>query len=319
MASRSDEPKPPIELVLITGFLGAGKTTFLNSLLMSTGADRLNDGRPPLGLLINDFGRVVVDGALVEEQANSSEGMEIYEVADGSIFCSCKTASFVAGLRMFARRRPHRLYVEASGMSDPSGLSKLLRENRLASDYVITDIVCLVDATRFEKLIGTLTAIERQVLAADLILINKADLASQSALESLEQQLSAINPMARVERVSFGRIDTVALGGKKSLELTGDLVSCSTPETRPAALQLEHDLLDRSQLDAFAAQALPLAYRIKGWVTVGRWYYLSDNAGALEWTEREPPNAEVAGLTVICPPGNVAAIADLWDSATGGV
>jgi G3E family GTPase len=238
--------------------------------------------------------------------------MEIYEVADGSIFCSCKTASFVAGLRMFARRRPKRLYVEASGMSDPSGLSKLLRENRLASEFVITDIVCLVDAARFGKLVGTLTAIERQVQSADLVLINKSDLVSGEELTSLEHQLSKINPAARIERVTHGRLSRSTLGEGRSRELTGDLVSCSTPETRPAALQFDARV-DRERLDRFVQSVLPLAYRIKGWVQSDRWYYVSDNAGKLEWSELEPPSPEVSGLTVICPPAKVAEIADLWD------
>lgn len=198
-------------------------------------------------------------------------------------------------------------------MSDPSGLSKLLRENRLASEYVITDIVCLVDAVRFGKLVGTLTAIERQVEAADLILINKQDLASNEELASLEERLAKINPNARIERVSHGRIQSSKLGGGRSLALTGDLVSCSTAETRPAALQFKHDRLDRAQLNEFVRNALPLAYRIKGWVRPERWCYVSDNAGKLDWKELEPPSNDVAGLTVICPPGNVAAIVELWD------
>ncbi|MFW6293490.1 MAG: GTP-binding protein, partial [Spirochaetota bacterium] len=193
----------PIDLVLLTGFLGSGKTTLLNAILTDH-----RDSRT--GILINEFGKVGVDGALVRH-ADSHSGMTVYEVADGSIFCTCKSASFVAGLRMFARlpdgRRPERLIVEASGMSDPSGLSRLLRDNRLAGDYVVTSVACLVDAVRFVKVVHTLPAVRRQVEAADLVILNKIDLVDEEALTRVESQIAEINDQATVVRSSFGRID----------------------------------------------------------------------------------------------------------------
>ena len=314
-----------IDLILVTGFLGAGKTTLVNRLTgwLNNGAltngDPLSErepgvaaspSRPPVGLLINDFGRVVVDGALLRE---NNDDLQLFEVADGSIFCSCKTASFVAGLRMFARLRPERLIVEASGMSDPSGLSKILSENRLTDDFQVRRIICLVDATRFTKLYGTLTAVERQVAGADLIILNKSDLASAEELASLEQTLREINPAAVVERTTWADINPTLLRTDLSRELLGDVVSCSTPETRPAALQLVPAVVARERVQQTLLSLLPHAYRIKGWVrTTDRWWYVSDNAQTLEWSESEAPAQADAGLTVICAPEHAARIAELW-------
>ena len=213
----------PIDLVLLTGFLGSGKTTLLNAILTDH-----RDART--GILMNEFGKTGVDGALVR-RADAESGMTVYEVADGSIFCTCKSASFVAGLRMFARlpdaKRPERLIVEASGMSDPSGLSRLLRDNRLAGDYVVTSVACLVDAVRFVKVVHTLPAVRRQVEAADLVVLNKVDLVTEDELARVESLIAEINNEATVARTSFGEIDEEKLWDGASRDLAGDLVSCS--------------------------------------------------------------------------------------------
>lgn len=307
-----------VDLILVTGFLGAGKTTLVNRLTRSLVAGELSGAvhgaderdRPPVGLLINDFGRVVVDGALLRA---SDEDVQLFEVADGSIFCSCKTASFVAGLRMFARVRPRRLIMEASGMSDPSGLSRILADNGLADSFQVRRIICLVDPTRFAKLYGTLTAVERQVAGADLIILNKADLVTDDELERLEQTLRGINPDAVLERTTFADINPTLLRTDLSRELLGEVVSCSTPETRPAAMQLVPAAVPREELDHVLTLLLPHAYRIKGWVQTqeGSWY-VSDNAEAIEWSESEVPSGISGGVTVICAPENAVQIADLW-------
>jgi G3E family GTPase len=317
-------PASPVDLILLTGFLGAGKTTLVNRLV-----ERLNGApgegpaaaagersrRPPVGVLINDFGRVVVDGELVRSHGAADE-LELFEVADGSIFCSCKTASFVAGLRMFARLRPRTLIVEASGMSDPSGLSKILRDNRLQDDFVVRRIVCLVDPTRFPKLYGTLTAVERQVAGADLVLINKADVVPPAELDALEATVAEINPTAAIRRTTYADIDPSLVTAEGSRELMGDVVSCSTPETRPAALQFEPDALPRPELERFLAAAAELSYRIKGWVHVdGEWFFVSDNDSSVEFRPAAESHAAGAGFTVICAPEHAAHIAELWRGA----
>ena len=277
-------------------------------------------------ILVNEFGKVGVDGALLRrsEQARHDDELTIYEVADGSIFCTCKTASFVAGLRMFARmegdRRPERIIVEASGMSDPSGLSRLLRENRLAGDYAVASVVCLVDAVRFAKLVAVLPAVRRQVEAADLVIVNKIDLVDESEIDSLEAALHEINGTARIVRTSHGRISGEGLWSGRSGDLAGELVSCSTPANRPAALLLAADDVGRAEVERFLTAALSRTYRIKGWLRVdGRWHFISDNSGRIEWQAEEPPAGATPGLTVICAPEHGEEVANRWRSVTGGV
>jgi len=142
----------PIDIILVTGFLGAGKTTFVNKLL----AGNLGEGA---GLLVNNFSGVVVDDSLSEK----NEGLEIYQVSGGSLFCSCKTANFAIGLKSIGKFKPSRIIVEASGMSDPSRMDKLLADYRMAADFQLSRIVCLTDAVRTPKMLGTLTALRMQI------------------------------------------------------------------------------------------------------------------------------------------------------------
>ncbi len=303
----------PIGLTLVTGFLGAGKTTLVNALLRALATRGAPTGRPDIGLLVNDFGTVVVDGALIMSH-NRDAALEIFEVADGSIFCTCKSASFVAGLRMFSRLRPRRLIVEASGMSDPSGLSRLLRENRLAGDYRVDRTVCVVDAVRYPKLRGTLPALDAQIAAADVVMINKADLVAPDAVAALRDAIATVNRDATVVVTSHAAVEIDLITGPGA-DRSGDLVSCSTPETRPAALQLEIDSVTHAEADRFLRSILDDTYRIKGWARVdGDWRYVSDNSGRIEWDDAPsaPGRPAGAGVTVICPTDRADAVAAAW-------
>ena len=76
----------PIHLFLLTGFLGAGKTTFLQRMI-----DGLRGHK--IGIIMNEFGDLSVDGILLREQ-----GMEVCELNQGSVFCSCLKGAFVDSL-----------------------------------------------------------------------------------------------------------------------------------------------------------------------------------------------------------------------------
>ncbi len=103
-------------LYLITGFLGAGKTTFLKNFI------RLFAGRK-IQLIINEFGQEGVDGVLL-----SSLGAYLNEISGGSVFCSCRLDQFENVLRKSADIDPEVILVEASGLSDPTGVRKLFSQ-----------------------------------------------------------------------------------------------------------------------------------------------------------------------------------------------
>jgi len=295
-----------IDIILVTGFLGAGKTTFVNRLL----AGNLGEGA---GLLVNDFGDVVVDGSLIEH----NDHLEIYEVSGGSLFCSCKTANFAMGLKAIGKFKPSRIIVEASGMSDPSGMEKILADYRMAADFRLARIICLTDAVRTPKMLGTLTALKMQIQAADLVLINKCDLVKEPELASFEAVIQKLNPRVRTCRTVQGNTDIALLSDTEAGNHRGNIESCNLPGNRPGTIQIKADGIARKNLDAFLHSQLENTWRIKGWANSdNRWWYISDNAGRIEWVRKDLPDGMSPGLTVITPPGKSRIVADAWRSFT---
>ncbi len=294
------------EIILVTGFLGAGKTTFVNRLL----AGNLGEGA---GLLVNDFGDVVVDGSLMEQ----NDSLEIYEVSGGSLFCSCKTANFAMGLKALGKFKPSRIIVEASGMSDPSGMEKILSDYRMAADFHLARIVCLADAVRTPKMLEALSALKMQIQAADLVLINKCDLAEESEIASFEAVIQELNPHVRTCRTVQGDADMALLTGTATGCHRGNIESCNAPGNRPGTIQIEAAGIARGNLDAFLHDQLKNTWRIKGWANAdNKWWYISDNAGRIEWVRKELPAGMQPGLTVITPPGKSRLVAEAWRSFT---
>ncbi|MDA3845222.1 MAG: hypothetical protein PF505_01595 [Vallitaleaceae bacterium] len=100
-------------IYLITGFLGAGKTTFLN--------ERLLDSHGKTGVLMNEFGKVSMDSIIVKDLTG-----EFIELKNGSIFCSCLKEHFIEGLKKLILMDLDDLYIESSGLADPSDMGKIL-------------------------------------------------------------------------------------------------------------------------------------------------------------------------------------------------
>jgi G3E family GTPase len=302
-----------IPIILVTGFLGAGKTTLVNRLLSGALG-------PGAGVLVNDFGDIAVDSALLRRNTDAgARGIEIFEVTGGSIFCACKTAGLAEGLRMFARMGLKHLVMEASGMSDPSGLDTILADYRLAADFRLGRVVCLADAVRTPRVMGNLPVVKRQIECADLILVNKSDLARADALEDFEKELKVMNPGAEIRRTVRADIDPSMLTATASGHRRAASPSSNTAVNRPGTLRIDTAGVGRAALDAFLRDRLNLTWRIKGWVRAdGNWWYVSDNAGTLEWEESLPPEGYPEGLTVITPPGGGSALADAWRAFLAG-
>ena len=100
------------KLFVLTGFLGAGKTTFLKRILCNWEGKKI-------GVIQNDLGKVNIDGELIEK-----DGLELREISQGSIYCSCRKLDFVKALAELAQRELQYVLVESSGIGDPSNVEK---------------------------------------------------------------------------------------------------------------------------------------------------------------------------------------------------
>ena len=186
----------PIPVLLITGYLGAGKTTVLNHLLRSP---TVRDSRP--SLVINEFGSLGVDGHLVPPDTPR------FEINQGSLFCACTKAQWVDALRRIAADdRSRMVLVESTGIAETRNLEGDLAIPALTEAFRILATLCVVDAAGFTRVAPFLRLVQDQVRWADGLVVNKVDRAGAAELDRLCEVLRALNPEAPQTRVSHGRV-----------------------------------------------------------------------------------------------------------------
>ena len=153
-------------LYVLTGFLGSGKTTLLLRLLTALTGRRV-------GVIQNEFGKLGIDGQILQRG-----DVEMVEINRGSIFCSCLKLSFVQALADMAKQNLDYLFVESSGLGDPSNYQEILDAAReLAGDrYDFQGAICLIDAVNFPRQLQDMETVERQLKHCHLAVVTKVDL-----------------------------------------------------------------------------------------------------------------------------------------------
>ncbi|MCA9348680.1 GTP-binding protein [Candidatus Saccharibacteria bacterium] len=185
-----------IPIVLLTGFLGAGKTSVLNYLL------KQNHGLK-IGVIVNDFGDINIDSLLVSAQTDTQ-----LELTNGCICCSVDDGELDDAISQLAYKGSTLDYIviEASGLAEPKDLANMLRlmRNRYAHfDSVIT----VVDAANFAKNNKVHTSALANLNLADIVIINKVDLVTQKALDEIISTINFASPQAKVVRAEQGQVD----------------------------------------------------------------------------------------------------------------
>lgn len=244
-----------INIILLTGFLGAGKTTLLQRMLNIQSQHRI-------GVIVNDFGEINVDARLIRR-----EGIQLMELSNGSIFCACIKNKFANGLIEMSRHPLDYLFIEASGLSDPANMQTLLEglQGQMECPMVLYANICVADAEYFLDMVHVMPALAQQVRYADVVIVNKVDLAGQELLEATSQYIQGLNPGVMVYCTSFCRADLeVLLAHLKEERLqAGD--STNTPSSRPSTFTLHSDtILELERLEKFLQAIAPFTYRLKG-------------------------------------------------------
>ena len=181
---------------LITGFLGSGKTTFLNRIVKAFPRDR------KLMILINEFGDIGVDGPLVED-----DDLAVLEISKGSIFCACAKTDFIKGLMNIARLvQPEVLIIEATGVANPSDLKRDLKLSIFNGRFQFREQFCLVDAEFFADTYAVFAAVEKQLESATVFIVNKVDRVDAQALEKVKQIIAAHHPEPDIHETVYARI-----------------------------------------------------------------------------------------------------------------
>lgn len=272
----------PISLYLVSGFLGSGKTTFLRHILSQTALSRV-------GVIVNEFGSVGIDGKRLR-----GGGVVIEEINDGSIFCACLKDGFVRTLAAFLEKPVDMLFVEASGMADPSNMERLLEQlekivarKGVKRRYRYRGSVCIVDAKLFPRFCELFEPTRSQVEKSAFLVVNKSETVTPEELMALHRQLEALRPDAEIFDTSYGRVPLEMLERFIRPE-DGVGESMNAPANRPEILVVETPgVYTLEQMRALSLRLQKSVIRGKGFFHTEMGIGRMDNAGELISVEED--------------------------------
>lgn len=252
----------PVPVTLLTGFLGAGKTTVLNRIL--TGDHGLR-----VGVLVNDFGAINIDAALVQSVAENT-----ISLTNGCVCCEIRD-DLVDSVEDLLGRVGTIDYVilEASGIADPAGIVMTFLDARYTELLCIDSIVCVIDA---EGLFrdgddDRLNALKlRQIAFADLVVLNKTDLVGSAHVEVIRDWIDLHIKRIRIVETAHGDAPLEVLLGAGRFDPARIPAEGDQPHTQagPPVERWSHRTQARFSPDALhrmVKRELPASvYRCKG-------------------------------------------------------
>ena len=275
-----------IKMVLLTGFLGAGKTTMMQEILTAYSDKKT-------GVIVNEFGEINIDARLIQK-----DGVQMAELSNGSIFCACIKDKFVDSLIELSYKDLDYLFIEASGLADPANMNQILDgiKNNVLNPYDYRGSICIIDGESFPELYEVLPAITSQLEFCGAAVINKGDLIDEPQLKEILEIIHGINPEVSTFVTSYCKVnvkevvDGLTQNNKEARE------SSNTVSSRPTTFILKGlKTVPYDQLEIFLKEIVGDTYRIKGFAetdrgnieisTVGKNIHLNSWEGPVERTE----------------------------------
>lgn len=296
--------RPKIPATIVTGFLGSGKTTLLRHLIANA------DGRR-IAVIVNEFGELGIDGDILRscgvgcDEDGAARSGELYELANGCLCCTVQEAFYPVMRELIARRDDiDHILIETSGLALPKPLVQAFNWPEIKNACTVDAVVTVVDvpATAAGQFAANPQAVdaqrradpnldhesplhelfEDQLLAADLVVLSKVDLANTEALAAVETLVRAELPAAvKLVKSDHGRIDIDLILGMNAA--TEDTIHLRTGHhDHEAGEEHDHDhdafqsvvvelpQLDRTRLEEILHQLVEAhtIYRVKGFVAL---------------------------------------------------
>lgn len=274
-----------VPMTLIGGYLGAGKTTTINSLLARATS--------PIAVLVNDVGEINIDAKLIARRHGDT-----IELTDGCVCCSL-SEGFLVAIKSIQDRPvpPDHVIVELSGVADPTQVTPWAA----VPGFRLDGVVVLVDAEQFhenetDEFVGP--QIRHQIQSADLIVLTKLDLADAATTARVRDRLDELAPRTPV----VDSTDVDATAGLLSLGARHDGGFTSVPapslfDQHIVDTQPMPSPIDRADLDALVRDLPDDVLRAKGVAVTSDGTYLLVQVVGRRRTVTELPNAEWQGAT----------------------
>lgn len=313
---RASSSAGPLPVLLVTGFLGAGKTTLVNSLLQHRGSIKA-------AVFVNEFGEVDVDGEFLRWQSGIQRN-RVLTLKDGCICCGGKDdlANVIHEELDSVRKELDILIIETSGITNPRPVLETLRT---VPSIQVVSTLCVVDSTTVgDKAFGASVEAQAQITTADVVALSKTDLLGSSPLES-SARFDATKQKILEDCCRLGRCSApdIAAATSSSIKLATFCSLRQGPQSRvrhkdndqfeKTAMLLQHDrplhketfathtfcvprAFDRSRFEAWAASPPPGILRAKGFLQVAgsskpMIWHLAGHVGSMlqevDWCEHE--------------------------------
>ena len=262
------------DVMLLSGFLGAGKTTLLKRIL--AWETDLSD----TVVLVNEFGAVGIDGTLLQ-----GAGSEVVELASGCICCTLSNDLRQSLIRIREEYAPRRIFIESSGVADPTAVIPVLKSPPLSETMRLDKIVTVLDADFWEARENFGRLFINQLDMADLILLNKVDLVPEADVPRYLEEMQNEFPDSQVVPTVRCAIDPATLWTPASpkgvmfqpIRMFNDITAGehdyeNHPEERGAVKATpfvtfsfrESRKLDEGRFQRFVAALPPEVFRMKG-------------------------------------------------------
>jgi G3E family GTPase len=259
-----------VPVTLLTGYLGADKTTLLNRILT-------HEHGKKVAVIVNEFGDVGIDHQII---VNADE--EIFEMNNGCICCTVRGDLIrIIGNLMKRRDKFDHLVIETTGLADPAPvIQTFFMDEDVQAQTNLDSVVTVVDAKHIWQHWEAEEA-QEQIAFADVVLLNKTDLVTPEELDELERRIRSMNAIAKIYRTRNAELEMDALLGigafdlNRALEIDPEFLNETAhehDETVGSVAIVEAGQLDGDKLNEWLGKLLqtqgPDIFRMKGILTI---------------------------------------------------
>lgn len=250
-----------IDLYLVTGFLGSGKTTFLKNFVKCFPEKKIF-------IIVNEFGKVGIDGTLLTGSG------EIEEINNGSMFCSCRMDQLEHAFTKAITVHPDLILIETSGLSDPSGIHAIVNRPEY-SEIEYRGSICVVDATSFLKVLETAQNCRKQLSVSSIVLLNKCDVAGEEQLTKVQKIILQIQPSAKIHETEYGCFAESWLKDIDSSPVSANVDNRPDITLQKAVIEIAPDT-SYDEMEQILKYIKNFTYRTKGFIQLQDGVYFID-------------------------------------------